>query len=176
MNYNSFKMPRPRRQRRIGCAFRARQFKPAGVPLRGLEQIALGEDELEALRLVDALGHNQQKAATTMNISQPTLNRILASARQKSARALSEGLALTINNPPHTNSQKNSGGERMPNKDGTGPEGKGPMTGRKLGPCNPEASEEIVQPLRRGRGQGPCCQGRGVGQGRGQGLIGRRQN
>ncbi|MBR9702548.1 DUF134 domain-containing protein, partial [Candidatus Woesearchaeota archaeon] len=106
-------MPRPRRQRRIGCAFRARRFKPAGVPLRGLETIELGEDELEALRLVDALGKNQQAAAEAMNVSQPTLNRILGSARQKTARVLSEGLALQI---------ENVGGENMPNKDGTGPE------------------------------------------------------
>lgn len=163
MNYNSFKMPRPRRQRRIGCAFRARRFKPAGVPLRGLETIEIREDELEALRLVDALGKNQQAAAEAMNVSQPTLNRILGSARQKTARALTQGLAITITT---------NGGENMPNKDGTGPEGKGPMTGRKQGPCNTEEPTETNQSTQRpmrGRGQGPCGQGRGRGRGFGRG-------
>lgn len=44
----------------------------------------------------------------------------------------------------------------MPNFDKTGPEGKGPKTGRKMGPCNPEA----IQCPRRGRGQ---VRGRGFG-------------
>ena len=46
----------------------------------------------------------------------------------------------------------------MPNFDKTGPEGKGEMTGRKMGPCNPNA------PQRPGRGRG---RGRGRGFGRG---------
>lgn len=41
----------------------------------------------------------------------------------------------------------------MPNRDGTGPKGKGPRTGRGLGDC-PESSAE-----RRGRGLGPCKRG-----------------
>ena len=41
----------------------------------------------------------------------------------------------------------------MPNKDGTGPEGKGPRTGRQLGNC------EGAKPV----GRGPC--GRGLGRG-----------
>ena len=47
----------------------------------------------------------------------------------------------------------------MPNKDGTGPEGKGPRTGRQLGDC--EDAEPVVA---RGRGAGA---GRGAGRGRG---------
>ena len=46
----------------------------------------------------------------------------------------------------------------MPNKDKTGPEGKGPKTGRQMGDC--EGAEPV-----NGRGQGPC--GRGMGRGRG---------
>jgi len=42
----------------------------------------------------------------------------------------------------------------MPNKDGTGPEGKGPKTGRQLGPC------KGAQPAERSSGQG---RGRGMG-------------
>ena len=46
----------------------------------------------------------------------------------------------------------------MPNKDGTGPEGKGPRTGRQLGNC--KGAKLAV-----GRGLGPC--GQGLGRGRG---------
>lgn len=38
----------------------------------------------------------------------------------------------------------------MPNQDKTGPEGKGPMTGRGFGPCNSKAPKEAGS----GRGQG----------------------
>ncbi|MBT4334362.1 DUF5320 domain-containing protein [archaeon] len=45
----------------------------------------------------------------------------------------------------------------MPNRDGTGPEGKGPKTGRQMGKCEGAKSA--------GRGLGPCGQGtrRGLG-------------
>ncbi len=45
----------------------------------------------------------------------------------------------------------------MPNKDGTGPKGKGPKTGRQEGNC--EGAELIV----RGNGCGRRGQGRGMG-------------
>lgn len=43
----------------------------------------------------------------------------------------------------------------MPNRDGTGPEGKGPRTGRQMGNC--EGAEPVIV----GLGRGPC--GRGMG-------------
>ena len=46
----------------------------------------------------------------------------------------------------------------MPNKDGTGPMGKGPMTGRKNGPCNPKAPKNSDSP--KGRGLGCNMRGR----------------
>ncbi|MBU2576185.1 MAG: DUF5320 domain-containing protein [Nanoarchaeota archaeon] len=46
----------------------------------------------------------------------------------------------------------------MPNKDGTGPEGKGPKTGRQMGEC--EDAEPVAG---NGRGRGPCGNGRGRG-------------
>ena len=48
----------------------------------------------------------------------------------------------------------------MPNNDKTGPEGKGPMTGRGLGSCGNGVPAD-------GRGQG---RGRGLGAGKGLGL------
>lgn len=41
----------------------------------------------------------------------------------------------------------------MPNKDGTGPERKGPKTGRGLGPCNTQ--KEVRGPANQGRSLGP---------------------
>ena len=46
----------------------------------------------------------------------------------------------------------------MPNKDGTGPNGKGSKTGRQLGNC------KDAEPIARGNGNG--CRGQGRGQGR----------
>ena len=48
----------------------------------------------------------------------------------------------------------------MPNKDGTGPEGKGPKTGRQMGDC-----KDAEPTAGMGRGFGPC--GKGLGRGRG---------
>ncbi len=59
----------------------------------------LGLDELEAMRLADVLGHSQAQAATMMNVSQPTFNRILASARRKTAESVVGGLAIRIKAP-----------------------------------------------------------------------------
>ena len=46
----------------------------------------------------------------------------------------------------------------MPNRDGTGPEGKGPKTGRQMGDC--EGAEPVA-----GKGRRP--RGRGLGRGKG---------
>lgn len=43
----------------------------------------------------------------------------------------------------------------MPNQDGTGPEGKGPKTGRQMGKC------QDAKPMRRGMCQRPRGQGLG---------------
>ena len=48
----------------------------------------------------------------------------------------------------------------MPNKDGTGPQGKGPKTGRQMGNC--EKAEPFVG---NGRGLGRCGNQRGCGRG-----------
>ena len=89
-------MPRPKKPRRLRYHPSAYYFKPRGVPLRSLEEIALLPDEWEALKLCDADGLKQEEAARKMNISQPTLQRILSSARQKIARALVAGKAIKI--------------------------------------------------------------------------------
>jgi len=89
-------MPRPRICRRIGFRFRVNSFKPAGMPLKQLEELQLTKDELEAVRLIDLENIEQKKAGEQMKISQPTLSRLLTSARKKIADALVNGKAITI--------------------------------------------------------------------------------
>ena len=89
-------MTRPFCPRRISCWPEATYFKPAGVPLRVLDEITLALDELEALRLADLNGMYQEKAAQRMKISRPTFARIVEAARRKVADALIHGKALRL--------------------------------------------------------------------------------
>lgn len=60
------------------------------------------------------------------------------------------------------------GGAIMPGRNGTGPEGNGSMTGRKLGPC-PETNTNTSTNANVGPGIGRGA-GRGMGRGRGRGF------
>ena len=55
----------------------------------------------------------------------------------------------------------------MPNKDGTGPEGKGAKTGRQEGKC--QGAEPCPKTMGTGQGRRGCKKGRGMGQGKGMG-------
>lgn len=89
-------MGRPRKCRKIGCKPDTTFFKPAGTPLKGLEEVQLTLDELEALRLVDLRSVSQGEAAEQMEVSQPTLSRMLSSARGKVADGLVHGKAIRV--------------------------------------------------------------------------------
>jgi predicted DNA-binding protein (UPF0251 family) len=84
----------------VGCAPGATYFKPAGVPLRELEEVVLTLDELEALRLADLNGQYQESAAEQMKISRATFARIVEAARKKVADSLLHGKALRIEGGP----------------------------------------------------------------------------
>ena len=71
-------------------------FKPAGVPMKALQETALSVEEAEALRLKDLEGMEQETAAERMNVSRPTFQRTLASARRKVADAILNGKAIRI--------------------------------------------------------------------------------
>lgn len=87
----------PRRVRHVpGVMY----FKPAGVPLRLLEDVALSLDEMEALRLADLKALHQTPAAEQMGVSRATFGRIVESARQKVADALVNTKALRIGGGP----------------------------------------------------------------------------
>ncbi len=137
---------RPRRCRCIDREPEVTYFKPQGVPVRELEIIELKLEEYEALRLKDHEKLDQHAAAEKMTISQPTFHRLYQEAREKIAKALVEGLAIKI-----------TGGDYMPRKDGTGPEGKGPRTGRGFGRCSPKEGETLQSPKGRlGLGRRMC--------------------
>lgn len=89
-------MPRPRIRKRICFDPRARYFKPQGIPLRLLEVVTLTLEEMEALRLKNNEGLQQEEAATHMGISQSTFQRILQSAYKKISDALLLGKAIRI--------------------------------------------------------------------------------
>jgi uncharacterized protein len=90
-------MARPIKCRRISNMPGTTYFKPAGIPVRDLEEVCLSLEELEAVRLKDLEGLEQEQGADSMQISRPTFQRILSSARQKIADALLNGKALRIN-------------------------------------------------------------------------------
>ena len=87
-------MGRPTQPRRVCCRFRGRGFKPIGQPMRELEVVALGLDEIEALRLADLEGLYQEAAAEHMAVSRATFARILKRAREAVADALVNQKAL----------------------------------------------------------------------------------
>jgi uncharacterized protein len=71
-------------------------FNPAGIQPRDTEEVCMSVEETEALRLKDLEGLEQEQSAEKMNISHPTFQRVLASARQKVADALLNGKAISI--------------------------------------------------------------------------------
>lgn len=89
-------MTRPKKKRYIREMPPNRYFKPAGVPMRALEEITITADELEAMRLVFSEGLYQEQAAESMGISRQTLGRILSEAQSKITRALLSGMAIRI--------------------------------------------------------------------------------
>lgn len=92
-------MGRPPKCRKLSCELAVYYFKPQGIPMRELEEIALELDEVEALRLADIEGLYQADAALRMGVSRQTFGKIISSAHQKVARALLHGKALRILSP-----------------------------------------------------------------------------
>ncbi len=89
-------MARPRKPRRVAFLPGVTYFKPRGIPLRLLEEVQLSMEELEALRLKDLEGLEQEQGAERMGVSRPTFQRILEKAHRCVAEALVLGKALRI--------------------------------------------------------------------------------
>lgn len=58
--------------------------------------IRLELDELEAMRLCDMEGHDQESAGTRMGVSRGTVQRLVTTGRSKMIQALVESAALVI--------------------------------------------------------------------------------
>jgi len=87
-------MPRPMKFRKVRGFPIVDRFIPHGV--RKSEELILTIVEFEALKLKDFENLNQIEAAKKMNISQPTFNRVLSSARKKVADAIVNGKTIKI--------------------------------------------------------------------------------
>ena len=97
--------PRQKKPRHYNCPYRGdaeQVYKPAGTPLKDMEQITIGRDEMEAMYLCDSEGFSQEAAGDRMGVSRGTVQRLLAQARKKTIEAVVLGKALAIEKiPPH---------------------------------------------------------------------------
>jgi predicted DNA-binding protein (UPF0251 family) len=92
-----FKMPRPTKFRRVEFFPEDTYFVPWGKPRCKIEEMVLKVEELEAMRLKDIEGLNQEECAKKMQVSRQTFQNIIDNARKKVAVALTEGNAIRIN-------------------------------------------------------------------------------
>lgn len=86
-------MPRPRKCRMVGFVPHNPCFHPQ---VHNEDEVVLGVEEVEALRLSDYLEIEQDSAAESMNVSRGTFQRIICSARKKTADALIHGKTIRI--------------------------------------------------------------------------------
>ncbi len=154
---------RPTKARTIGCMPACRRFHP--LPETGetaekqggdsTEVVTIGLDMLEAMRLVDAEGMNQEAAARSMDVSTPTLCRILGQGRRLAALALTTGSIINIEGGNIMYGNKRQG------RNGQGRNGKGFCHGRAglRGQCAMRAGGDAC--AHDGMGHEHCGAGRG---------------
>ena len=87
---------RPRKRRMMQGSGPWRCYQPCCQLSEAGGEIALKLEELEALRLVDLVGYDQETAAAKMEVSRKTLWRDLHEARHKIADALVNGKKITV--------------------------------------------------------------------------------
>ncbi|QMS85808.1 NifB/NifX family molybdenum-iron cluster-binding protein [Candidatus Xianfuyuplasma coldseepsis] len=75
-----------------------RYFKPSGVPRSELQTCSISLDEFEAIRLVDLEGLSQIDAASDMQVSRATIQRLLTSGRKKLVEAILDNCAFEVRN------------------------------------------------------------------------------
>ncbi len=99
-------MGRPKKCRWVETEPGVTFFKPQGIPLRALELAVITVDELEAMRLADYLEMTQEEVAQKMQVSRPTVTRMLARAHRTLAEALVQGKAIRIEGGDYRLSQQ----------------------------------------------------------------------
>jgi predicted DNA-binding protein (UPF0251 family) len=86
-------MPRPRKCRKVGFVPDNACFHPQ---LHNKDEVVLSIEEVESIRLSDYLEMEQDLASESMNVSRGTFQRIINSARKKTADALVHGKTIRI--------------------------------------------------------------------------------
>ncbi|MDF3003453.1 MAG: hypothetical protein K0Q48_3572 [Bacillota bacterium] len=89
-------MARPTKWRKIEHIPTVPYFIPSEKDFPESEKNILKLEELEAIRLKDLLGMEQEECAANMGVSRPTFQRILISAREKVADSLINGKTILI--------------------------------------------------------------------------------
>lgn len=89
-------MAREPRCRHVEKLPSVKNFKPGGSPGVSQQKVVLKVEELEAVRLKDLLGWEQEECAAKMQVSRPTFQRILIEGRAKIADALVNGKEILI--------------------------------------------------------------------------------
>jgi len=89
-------MVRPQKDRMVAFNPRISYFKPRGIPMIDLEEVALTVDEREAIRLSDLMGLSHEEAGRKMGVSRATFGRIIQRARRAVADALINGKAIKV--------------------------------------------------------------------------------
>lgn len=93
-------MPRPRKPRACRHFDGDPVFKPRSIPMTDLDVVELELGELEALRLCDLEGLDQEAAGRRMGVSRGTVQRLLKRARAKVVGCLVDTRALVVRNHP----------------------------------------------------------------------------
>lgn len=97
-------MPRPTKYRRVEYFPEDTYFIPFGKLKCELTEVVLKIEELEAMRLKDREGLNQEACAEKMQVSRQTFQNIIEEARKKVTFALLEGKAINISGGNYTTS------------------------------------------------------------------------
>ena len=95
-------MPRPTKYRHVEFFPEDTYFSPLGKPKCETQEVILKVEELEAMRLKDIGGLNQEECAEKMKVSRQTFQNIIDNARNKVAVALTEGKAIRISGGHYT--------------------------------------------------------------------------
>lgn len=95
-------MARPTKWRKIEYIPDVSLFVPSAADQTALPENVLKMEELEAVRLKDLNGLEQEECAAHMEVSRPTFQRILLSAREKITDSLINGKAIRIEGGNYT--------------------------------------------------------------------------
>lgn len=87
-------MGRIQKLRRICRLPKISRFDPEGK--NGEKCVTLAVDEYESIRLIDKEGLSQEECSKRMKVARTTVQMIYATAREKIATAIVEGLSLKI--------------------------------------------------------------------------------